>query len=465
MAGSTLHSGGKIDIDAANTASIDAAVVSASVAVAFGVYAGIGASIGVALARNYIGFDPDYNAAGTFSTGDNPASIANLQTVRIKTGVGAGNVYQYIGGTTLNRPTTGAVAERNNWLTRLDFSDTSKWRLANLDPNAAEVVATITTSNVDATGALTLDAVSDQDIHAIVFAGSVALSGGFVGASLSGAGAASDNRISTFVHAGIDGDKDNKGISAGSVHIVADDTSKINSFTGAVAVAAGFGAVGAAVSVGVGIAFNEVDNDVAAYVKNVANDVTAGAVTTTTGVHTTSGAIDIEAHEDAGIHALAGAASVAIGGGLVGGAISGAGAFASNVILGSTRAQVADSALDSFGDVKLVADNTSIVDAKIAALTRALDYFDLETEYGGKLANAFVGTKTRFCVVSFTSDWLYPTHESKEIIRALNAVAANVSFVEVETDKGHDAFLLEEPVLFETVRGFLNANAERRGIG
>ena len=98
-------------------------------------------------------------------------------------------------------------------------------------------------------------------------------------------------------------------------------------------------------------------------------------------------------------------------------------------------------------------------------ITRALDYFDLETEYGGKLANAFVGTKTRFCVVSFTSDWLYPTHESKEIIRALNAVAANVSFVEVETDKGHDAFLLEEPVLFETVRGFLNANAERRGIG
>jgi homoserine O-acetyltransferase/O-succinyltransferase len=46
-------------------------------------------------------------------------------------------------------------------------------------------------------------------------------------------------------------------------------------------------------------------------------------------------------------------------------------------------------------------------------ITRALDYFDLKTEHGGKLANAFRGTKTRFCVVSFTSDWLYPTHESK----------------------------------------------------
>ena len=62
--------------------------------------------------------------------------------------------------------------------------------------------------------------------------------------------------------------------------------------------------------------------------------------------------------------------------------------------------------------------------------------------------NAFKGTKTRFCVVSFTSDWLYPTRESREIVQALNAVAANVSFVEIESDKGHDAFLLEEPELF-----------------
>ena len=72
--------------------------------------------------------------------------------------------------------------------------------------------------------------------------------------------------------------------------------------------------------------------------------------------------------------------------------------------------------------------------------------------------------KTRFCVISFTSDWLYPTRESKEIVKALNAVAANVSFVEIESDKGHDAFLLEEPTLFATVSGFINSNAARRGI-
>ena len=97
-------------------------------------------------------------------------------------------------------------------------------------------------------------------------------------------------------------------------------------------------------------------------------------------------------------------------------------------------------------------------------ITRAMDYFDLAAEHGDVLANAFRGTKTRFCVVSFTSDWLYPTRESREIVQALNAVAANVSFVEVESDKGHDAFLLDEPELFATVSGFLNAAARKRGL-
>jgi homoserine O-acetyltransferase len=97
-------------------------------------------------------------------------------------------------------------------------------------------------------------------------------------------------------------------------------------------------------------------------------------------------------------------------------------------------------------------------------ITRAMDYFDLGAEHGDVLANAFRGTKTRFCVVSFTSDWLYPTRESREIVQALNAVAANVSFVEIESNKGHDAFLLEEPEFFATIRGFLGAAGVRRGL-
>jgi homoserine O-acetyltransferase len=97
-------------------------------------------------------------------------------------------------------------------------------------------------------------------------------------------------------------------------------------------------------------------------------------------------------------------------------------------------------------------------------VTRAMDYFDLAADYGGVLANAFRGTKTRFCIVSFTSDWLFPTSESRTIVHALNAAAASVSFVEIETDKGHDAFLLDVPELFATTGGFLAAAARARGI-
>jgi homoserine O-acetyltransferase len=97
-------------------------------------------------------------------------------------------------------------------------------------------------------------------------------------------------------------------------------------------------------------------------------------------------------------------------------------------------------------------------------ITRACDYFDLAAEHGGQLANAFRGTPTRFCLISFTSDWLYPTPESRAIVHALNAVTANVSFVEVATDKGHDAFLLDEPEFFATLRGFLDGCARHRGL-
>jgi len=97
-------------------------------------------------------------------------------------------------------------------------------------------------------------------------------------------------------------------------------------------------------------------------------------------------------------------------------------------------------------------------------VTRACDYFDLAADYGGSLALAFKGSKTRFCVISFTSDWLYPTSASRAIVHALNAGGASVSFVEIESDKGHDAFLLYEPDFFATTRGFLEAAASARDI-
>ena len=97
-------------------------------------------------------------------------------------------------------------------------------------------------------------------------------------------------------------------------------------------------------------------------------------------------------------------------------------------------------------------------------VTRAMDYFDLAAEHGGVLARAFRNARTRFCVISFTSDWLFPTSDSRAIVHALNAAAAPVSFVEIESDKGHDAFLLEEPEMFAAARGFIDAAARVRGI-
>jgi homoserine O-acetyltransferase len=90
-------------------------------------------------------------------------------------------------------------------------------------------------------------------------------------------------------------------------------------------------------------------------------------------------------------------------------------------------------------------------------ITRAMDYFDLAEEHHGHLAKAFAASKARFCLVSFDTDWLYPTAESRAIVHALNAAGAPVSFVELSSPFGHDAFLLESPELNRVVDGFLRA--------
>lgn len=97
-------------------------------------------------------------------------------------------------------------------------------------------------------------------------------------------------------------------------------------------------------------------------------------------------------------------------------------------------------------------------------ITRAMDYYDLFAENDGVLAKAFEGSDTHFCVVSFSSDWLFPTEEAKLVVHALNAAAVDVSFVEIQTDKGHDAFLLEEPDFWDTLNGFVNRIANMKGI-
>ena len=89
-------------------------------------------------------------------------------------------------------------------------------------------------------------------------------------------------------------------------------------------------------------------------------------------------------------------------------------------------------------------------------ITRAMDYFDLAEEAGGRLADAFAGASdTRFCLVSFDTDWLYTTADMREVVHALNAVAAPVSFVELSAPYGHDSFLLDVPALDRVVKGFI----------
>lgn len=93
-------------------------------------------------------------------------------------------------------------------------------------------------------------------------------------------------------------------------------------------------------------------------------------------------------------------------------------------------------------------------------ITRAMDYFDLAAENDNVLSKAFKNTPVKFCLISFTTDWLFPTVESRKIVQALNANAAKVSFVEIDSDNGHDAFLLKEPEFHKTLKGFLDSTAK-----
>ena len=91
-------------------------------------------------------------------------------------------------------------------------------------------------------------------------------------------------------------------------------------------------------------------------------------------------------------------------------------------------------------------------------ITRAMDYFDLTKQFNGNLSKAFEKSNTKFFIISFTSDWLYPTSENREIVIALNSIGKNVGFAEITSDKGHDSFLLDVPDFLNTIKNFLNTS-------
>ncbi|MDE2027622.1 MAG: homoserine O-acetyltransferase, partial [Candidatus Omnitrophica bacterium] len=91
-------------------------------------------------------------------------------------------------------------------------------------------------------------------------------------------------------------------------------------------------------------------------------------------------------------------------------------------------------------------------------ISKALDYFDLSED--GDLVKVFKGVKTKFLIVTFTSDWLYPSYQSKDIVRAMKANDIDVSFIEIDTSYGHDSFLVEINGQSKLVRDFLNNAAQ-----
>ena len=92
-------------------------------------------------------------------------------------------------------------------------------------------------------------------------------------------------------------------------------------------------------------------------------------------------------------------------------------------------------------------------------LTRAMDYFDHDETFRKNIEFSHnPNNHLKYLIVSFTSDWLFPTIESKIIVNQLNSLSREVSFLEIDTDKGHDSFLLEEPQLDDVIKGFLTNN-------
>ncbi len=98
-------------------------------------------------------------------------------------------------------------------------------------------------------------------------------------------------------------------------------------------------------------------------------------------------------------------------------------------------------------------------------LTRALDYFDPAGEHDGNLAQALAPARARFLLTSFTTDWRFSPERSREIVRALLANQRQVSYAEIESPHGHDAFLMDEPHYHDVVRAYFARIAEQLGLG
>ncbi|KPA19704.1 repeat-containing protein [Candidatus Magnetomorum sp. HK-1] len=261
---------GDVKVSSSNTSIIDANLLSTAIAVSVSGKKSSAYAIGLSVARNIIGWDSTQNEI-TYTSNDDPETLIAGNTVKITNNPLMGDVYEYIGSN------LGEDDDIN--LETQNYGDRSAWQQVNLKGSASEIHAYLKGTDLSSTGALTIDAVSESKIDASVLTASAAIAAGAkVGNSVSAAGVYAENKIKTDVRAYIDGDQ-SSGISAKNIAILADDGSSIQAIAGAASVAANIsGKTSVAISIGMSMAFNEINNQVFAYIANVDN-----AVKTTTG--------------------------------------------------------------------------------------------------------------------------------------------------------------------------------------
>ena len=97
-------------------------------------------------------------------------------------------------------------------------------------------------------------------------------------------------------------------------------------------------------------------------------------------------------------------------------------------------------------------------------MTKALDYFDPSVDYDGDLARAFAESDCKFLLISFSSDWRFPPERSRELVDYLLKAGKPVSYLEIEADQGHDAFLLPIPRYINALSAYLG-NVHRELCG
>jgi homoserine O-acetyltransferase len=94
-------------------------------------------------------------------------------------------------------------------------------------------------------------------------------------------------------------------------------------------------------------------------------------------------------------------------------------------------------------------------------ITRAIDHFDIEEDYGGSLISAFENVMANYLIISFTTDWLYPSDNARDIVKALRVNGKNVNYTDIVTDNGHDAFLLPNSIMEKNISNFLKTEFKK----